>query len=171
MENKFTPIEYTGSAQQEGSFSTDQDISQPIEYGVFDAQTFNKESEAPTTMTYKEWKKNGFEAEVGTIITNVRPASLYTPQDWLDPTKIGRTMDCQHEGTREDAFAVKGIVFKHPKPHMGKVPVILEGNTRAVNAEFNRDRITFEIIDKEINPNTLVWGVRNLFNKYGGILK
>lgn len=171
MENKFTPIEYTGSIQQESSSYTDQNVRQPIEFDVFDAQAVNKESEVLPTMTFKEWKEKGFEAEVGTIITDVRPASLYTPQDWLDETKMGRAMNAQYEGDAEDAFIVKGIAYNHPKQHMGKVPVILEGNHRAVNAAFNGNRVSFEVVDHELPEQAQVWKVKNLLNRFGGMVR
>lgn len=171
MENKFIPIEYSKAAHQESNLFIDQEVGQPVEYSVFDAHAVDRESEVLPTMTFKEWKGKGYDAESGTTITEVPPSYLFTTQDWLDPVKMGRAMNAQYEGDAEDAFTVKGVVYNHPKPHMGKVPVILEGNHRAVNAAFNGNRVSFEVVDHELPEQAQVWRVKNLLNRFGGMVR
>lgn len=136
-----------------------------VEQIVFDASLLQEQEEVKKTMSYADWKENGYQAEPGTVITGIPPRDLFTPQDWLDPEKAIRAHLAQQEMV-DDAYVVKGIAYTHPKEHMGVVPVVLEGNHRSVNAHINKERINFEVIDSEIPQNTPVWRITNLANKY-----
>ncbi len=177
MESKFTPIEFTTPYQPTEFMDSGDTIASIEEATIFDASLVQKDIEPYETMTFKEWKEQGFKAESGILITEVPASILFTTQDWLDSTKMARAISAQDEGGEVDdhgqdnAFMVEGIVFNHPKPHMGRVPVILDGNHRAVNAAFHHDRLNFKVIEKELPQDTQVWRVNNLLAKFGGLAR
>jgi hypothetical protein len=177
MENKFTPVEFTTSLQPTEYMDSGDVIDNSEEVTLFDASLVQKDTEPYETMTFKEWKAKDFEAASGILVTDVPTSTLFTTQDWLDPTKMARAVKAQDEGGeiddhgQDNAFVVEGVVFAHPKPHMGRVPVILEGNHRAVDAAFHHDRLSFKIIEKDLPENAKVWGVNNLLTKFGGLAR
>ncbi|MDQ5900812.1 MAG: hypothetical protein QG600_390 [Patescibacteria group bacterium] len=123
------------------------------------------ENEQRIIMEYREWKEKGFTAESPLTIVDFPPAQLFTTQDWLDPEKTVRAHLAQQERV-DDAFVVKGTLFQHPKPHMGVVPVVLEGNHRTVNALFSRENVTFNTSNISLPTDAQVWRITNLAKKY-----
>lgn len=132
---------------------------------IFDASNQNESEVDMVTISYKEWIENGQNSETGVIITDVPPRNLFTTQDWLDPVKAPRAHIAQEE-MLEDAFTVEGVVYQHPKEHMGKVLVVLEGNHRTVSAMVHHSKVQFKLIDHELSPETPVWRTTNLARKY-----
>lgn len=133
---------------------------------IFHAISSGKEQPS-AIVPYMEWKENGFEAEPWNLIVDVPPAILFTNQEKLSEDKMIRARNSQEELT-PDAFTVGGIIFTHPKPHMGRVPVLLEGNHRAAHAMTEGLRVNFLVSTREIPADTPVWRLTTL-NKYSGL--
>jgi hypothetical protein len=131
---------------------------------------FSLEEIAVQVLSYKEWRANGFIAEPGTVIENVPPAQLFTTQDWLDATKMARAHFAQENGL-PDAYLIEGCIFRHPKEHMGIVPVVLDGNHRAVNAINKQERVIFRVLPSQLPPDTEVWRLTNLVKIYGALAR
>jgi hypothetical protein len=167
MENKFTPIEFTTTPQQERVSQSD--LNRPIEIDIFDAKSSNDEVESLPSMSFKEWRDQSYSAEPGMLIVDVPPRALFTTQDWLIEDKMLRAVNAQTEEV-DDAFTVKGVIFNHPKEHVGTIPVVLEGNHRAVNAAMHGERVIFSVTENTLDPKAEVWRMTNLVKKYGNLI-
>lgn len=159
MTERYIPDEYKGVNTCQIRHRTESGIYVPL-----------TENEPTFILPFKEWRKEKTFLEPGMCITDVPPRELFTTQDWLRDDKMIRAVEAQEELV-DDAFLVPGIIFSHPKIHMGNVPVILEGNHRTVNAANNGFKINLQIVDKHLQPNTQVWRITNLIKKYPGLVR
>ncbi len=128
------------------------------------------ENEPIHLIPFKEWSETRELIDVGSVIYDIPPVQLFTTQDWLSVDKMLRAKIAQDELV-DDAFLVPGVIFQHPKEHMGNIPVLLEGNHRAVNAADNGYKLNFLVVENQLPEDAHVWRITNLRKKYPGLVR
>ncbi len=97
-------------------------------------------AEHPVVLTFKEFRK-AEEISPGTKVTGVKPADLYTTQDWIEGKKVQAALN--REIDPNDEYPSEGYVHRNA---FGKTILVLgDGNTKSITAWVRGKRVNFTV--------------------------